>query len=136
MHTRRPVATSFPRALRWAAAVLVSMAALVGPQSGGEGKQLRAALDTGDPDATEVMAELAGDLAFALSHVVHLIHPGILVLGGGLSLVGEPLRSAIAAALEPHLMEVFRPGPEIRLATLGENAVPVGALLLSGAPPA
>jgi glucokinase len=49
-----------------------------------------------------------------------------------LSLVGEPLRQAVASALPGFLMDVFRPGPEIRLAGLGEDAVPVGALLLAG----
>lgn len=34
-HTRRPVAASFPRALRWVAAVVVFLAALIGPQATG-----------------------------------------------------------------------------------------------------
>jgi glucokinase len=77
------------------------------------------------------MGELADDLAFALSHVVHLIHPEIIVLGGGLSLVGEPLRAAVAEALPRQVMEVFRPGLQLKLAALGEDAVPIGALLLA-----
>lgn len=35
MHSHRPVATSFPRTLRWVAAVIVSLAALIGPQATG-----------------------------------------------------------------------------------------------------
>jgi aspartate kinase len=38
--------------------------------------------------------EFAQDLAFGLSHVVHLLHPEVIVLGGGLSLIGEPLCAA------------------------------------------
>jgi glucokinase len=98
---------------------------------GGESQHLRAAWDLGDPLAHQILDELAADLGFALSHVVHLLHPGVLVLGGGLSLIGEPLRAAITKGLQPHLMEVFRPGPELRLATVGEDAVPTGALLLA-----
>jgi glucokinase len=107
------------------------LAELIGPVPSGEAKHLRAALDAGDPLAGKILTELAGDLAFALSHVVHLIHPEVIVLGGGLSLVGEPLRAAVAAALPPLVMEVFRGGPQIKLAALGEDAVPVGALLLA-----
>lgn len=110
------------------------LAALLGGQPGGEAKHLRAALDAEDPDASRILSDLAADLGFALSHVVHLIHPAVLVLGGGLALVGEPLRAAISAAMEPHLMEVFRPGPALKLATLGEDAVPIGALLLAAEP--
>jgi glucokinase len=66
-----------------------------------------------------------------LSHAVHLLHPEILVMGGGLSLVGEPLRAAVAAALPRFVMEAFLPPPPLRLAKLGEDAVPVGALCLA-----
>ena len=98
---------------------------------GGEAKQLGPALSAGDPAAGRVVRELAADLAFALSHAVHLFHPRLIVLGGGLSLVGEPLRTAVAAHLPLHVMDAFAPGPEVRLAALGEDAVPVGALCLA-----
>ena len=44
----------------------------------------------------------------------------------GLSGVGEPLRAAVAAALPGFVMEAFHPCPPVRLAALGEDAVPVG----------
>ncbi len=103
---------------------------LSGPP-GGEAKHLAAALGQGDRAAARLLAETAEDLAFGLSHVVHLFHPGIIILGGGLSRVGEPLRRAVADALPPFIMEVFRPGPRLALAALGEDAVPVGALELA-----
>ncbi|MST00795.1 MAG: ROK family protein [Pedosphaera sp.] len=96
----------------------------------GEAKQLAAALAQDCPVARRILDETAEDLAFALSHVTHLFHPQVIVLGGGLSLVGEPLRAAVAAQLPRFLMEVFGRGPEVKLAALGEDAVPVGALLL------
>ena len=77
------------------------------------------------------LGDFGCNLAFALSHVVHLMHPERLVLGGGLALVGEPLRAAVAEAMKGYLMEVFRPGPPVFLAALAEDAVPVGALLLA-----
>jgi glucokinase len=99
--------------------------------AGGEARHLAAAVAAGDPVAERVLAEVAGDVAFALSHVVHLFHPAAVVIGGGLSLVGEPLRAAVAAALPGFVMTAFHPVPAVRLAGLGEDAVPVGALELA-----
>jgi glucokinase len=82
--------------------------------------------------AQSILQETVADLAFGLSHVVHLLHPEVIILGGGLSLLGEPLRSAVQAHLPPLLMESFRPGPAVTTARLGEDAVPVGALVLAG----
>jgi glucokinase len=99
--------------------------------NGGEAKQLPAALAQGDPTARRVLDEVAEDLAFAISHAVHLFHPEVAVLGGGLSLIGEPLRAAVEKSLAGFVMEAFAPGPRLCIAGLGEDAVPVGALLLA-----
>jgi len=77
------------------------------------------------------LTETAEDLAFGLSHVVHLFNPEVIILGGGLSLTGEPLRAAVESALRVFTMAAFAPGPQIRLAALGEDAVPIGALELA-----
>jgi len=107
------------------------LAKLVGNSIGGEARHLRAALRQGDPLARRILSETAEDLAFGLSHVVHLFHPAVIILGGGFSKVGDPLRRAVAQALPPMIMEIFRPGPRVLLAKLGEDAVTVGALLLA-----
>ena len=97
----------------------------------GEARYLAKALAAGDQIAHQILEETVGDLAFALSHVVHLFHPEVAVLGGGLSLIGEPWRAGVARVLPTHLMDAFRPGPSVRLAALGEDVVPVGALTLA-----
>lgn len=107
------------------------LAQLTLQSQGGEARYLATALEQGDSIAQGIIAELAGDLGFALSHVIHLLHPAAIVMGGGLSLIGEPLRSAVAAALPANVMEVFHPVPPVRLAALGEESVPVGALILA-----
>jgi len=104
---------------------------LIGATPGGEAKHLSAALAQNDPAAQKIFRKLTDDLAFGLSHVVHLLHPQRIVLGGGLSMIGEPLRRAVASALPAHIMAAFAPGPAICLAVLGEDAVPVGALHLA-----
>src|SRR5881409_3832894 len=107
------------------------LAKLVGDSAGGEARYLVAALRQGDGAARRILTETAEDLAFGLSHVVHLFHPEVIILGGGLSLAGEPLRAAVESALGVFTMAAFAPGPQIRLAALGEDAVPIGALELA-----
>src|SRR5437867_9335772 len=107
------------------------LAKLVGEARGGEARRLAPALQGGDAGAARILNETADDLAFGLSHVVHLLHPEVIVLGGGLALGGERLRAAVENALRRFTMEAFAPGPTIRLADLGEDAVPVGALELA-----
>ena len=106
------------------------LAQLVGNETGGEAKHLAAALAQNDPLAEAILDTLTRDLAFALSHVTHLFHPQAITLGGGLALIGEPLRQGIADTLPEFLMEIYGNGPQIKLTELGEDAVPVGALLL------
>jgi len=107
------------------------LAKLARGASGGEARFLNAAIAEGDQNAKRILSDTATDLAFGLSHVVHLFHPAIIILGGGLAGIGEPLRAAVRDALTGFIMEVFRPGPEIALAALGEDAVPAGAIDLA-----
>ena len=101
--------------------------------NGGEAKHLSTAIDKGDLGARRILNETAEDLAFALSHVVHMFHPQIIIVGGGLAGVGERLRAAVQQALAGFVMDAFAPGPRLALAGLGEDAVPVGALELAKA---
>lgn len=102
---------------------------LMGSIPGGEARHLAAALAERDAVADRIIEETSTDLAFALSHTVHLFHPEVVVMGGGLALVGEPLRVAVEQGLDRFVMAAFKPCPPVRLAALGEDAVPVGALL-------
>jgi glucokinase len=99
--------------------------------NGGEAKLLPQLVKAGNVVAQKILSETADDLAFGLSHVVHLFHPEIIVLGGGLSLLGEPLRGAVESGLRKYTMHAFAPGPEVALAVLKEDTVPVGALALA-----
>ena len=91
---------------------------------------LAPAIAAGCPIADRVLTDAMNDMAFALSHVVQLLHPEMIVIGGGLSLLGEPLRERLAAALPRWVMDAFLPGPRVALAALKEDAVPVGGLAL------
>ncbi len=84
-------------------------------------------------DSTATFAQGAGDGAAGETRtlVVHLFRPQAIVVGGGLSLVGEPLREAVAGQLPRFVMDAFQPVPLVALATLREDAVPVGAVMLA-----
>ena len=99
--------------------------------AGGEAQHLAQALAHGDVTAKNILHETAATLGFALSHVVHLFHPDIMVVGGGLSLIGPTLTEAIAAELDQHLLKAFLPGPPVVVAQWGEDVVPLGALALA-----
>jgi glucokinase len=107
------------------------LAQLAEVHHGPEAQLLQPALEKGDADAQKIIASVADDLAFALSHVVHLFHPQILIIGGGLSLLGEALRQPVAERLPQYVMPAFHPVPRIALAALRENVVPAGALQLA-----
>jgi glucokinase len=108
-----------------------ALAELVGEEEGGEARFLAAAVAEGDVGACAILEETAEDLAFGLSHVTHLLHPEIICLGGGLSLMGEPLWSAVATELPRFVHPAYRPPPRIAIAELGEDVIAVGALLLA-----
>jgi glucokinase len=104
---------------------------LVVESPGNEAVHIATALQEGDAAARGIIAELAADLALGLSHVVHLFHPQVIILGGGLAGVGEPLRGEVERALRGLTMEAFAPDLRIQLTSLSTDVVPMGALLLA-----
>ena len=97
---------------------------------GKEARFLHPAYEAGDSAARMLIEQIGSVLALGLSHVVHLFHPDAIVLGGGLALIGEPLRAAVRQALPRFVISAFQPAPLVVLAKLGEDAVPLGALAL------
>ncbi|HEX9956109.1 MAG TPA: ROK family protein [Fibrella sp.] len=105
---------------------------LVGSTTNGETRFLREAMAEGDQAASALLQQYAEDLAFGLSHIVHLFHPDVIVLGGGVSLVGPLLLTAVQEAVPRFIVPTFQPPPVLCLASLHENVVPLGALELFG----
>ena len=95
-----------------------------------EARFLLEAMQAGDKTAIQIFEQTTDDFAFGLSHAIHLLHPEVVVLGGGLSLMGELLKQSIEKKLPDHLMNAFAPGPPVKLAVLREKAVPAGCLVL------
>jgi len=108
-----------------------ALSVMVGKDKGGEAKYLSEAVAKNDPKACPILEELAQSLALALSHVIHLLHPKIIILGGGLSLIGEPLRASVQAQLAKKVMDAFQDTTRIALSQLKEAAVPTGGLIMA-----
>jgi glucokinase len=103
---------------------------LKGQPSGGEAKYISKAVDLHCTVASKILDDLVGQLALGLSHVVHLFNPDIIILGGGVSLIGDRLRDGIQKRLPGYVLKALQPVPKIALAGLGEDVVPMGALAL------
>ena len=100
-------------------------------RKGGEARHLLQAIEEGDEGARAMLSDVCREFAFGLSHVVHLMNPTVIILGGGLSNLGEPLRGGVESALGQADARAGAKHLHDRLAKLAEDAVPVGALHLA-----
>lgn len=90
------------------------------------------AMEQGDAQAETTWVQARRRLAVALSHVIALICPQRIVLGGGVSLAPshlflEPLRKELAQIVFPPFAACY----DLQLAGLGELVVVQGALILA-----
>ncbi len=90
------------------------------------------AAQAGDDLAASILGRARTAVAFALTQTITLLAPSRVVLGGGVSLIGEahwldPIRHLV----NQNVFEPFRGQFEIVPATLGEEVVVHGALALA-----
>ncbi|QCO06206.1 ROK family transcriptional regulator [Azospirillum argentinense] len=90
-----------------------------------------AAARDGDPVVRTLLEEAGSHLGFALSHLVNLANPDLVVLGGNLSIVAEFILPALNAALDEHALEPLRRDLRLLVSPLGPDAVPMGGIALA-----
>jgi glucokinase len=99
----------------------------------GTAAELDAAVNRGDPAATEVWGKVVSAAAGAVVNLAWLFAPQAIVVGGGLGLVGElvlnPLRDALARSGPPDLDQAI----VVTRAALGDDAGLIGAAAWSEA---
>ena len=94
-------------------------------------QQIARAAEHGNEIATKAIAEAVRVLGWAIAQVVTLLAPNVVVVGGGVSLIGDrffdALREQSATFVFPPLANSYSIVP----AALGEEVVVHGALILA-----
>ncbi len=120
--TAREVASSSPAA-----------AALLLDRVGGDpamltGEHVAKAAAEGDPLALELVSDVGSWLGQGIADLAAVLDPAVVVIGGGVSVLGEMVLGPARARLERALPgRGFRPGPDVVAAQLGAQAGLVGA---------
>ncbi len=81
-------------------------------------------------EAGQLLDELTGHYAVAVANAVALLNPDRIVIGGGVSLIGQPLFRRLEARLREVCFAPYRDNWQLQPAQLGEDVVLVGTLLL------
>lgn len=94
---------------------------------------LAEAARAGDGYAQEEIARVGRTVGLALANVVTLVHPQVIAMGGGVSLMGDLLLDPLRKSVHEHAFGVFRESVAIVPCALGEDVVLHGAALLAAA---
>ena len=106
-------------------------------RAGGEperltGEHVAEVAAAGDPLATALLEDVGAWLGQGLADLSAVLDPDVVVVGGGMSRLGELLLAPARARLERSLPgRGFRPGPRVLAAELGPDAGLIGAADLS-----
>lgn len=98
---------------------------------GGEASLLLKLIEDNVDEARAILEDLSDNLSFALSHVIHLLNPDAVILGGGLSKLGNPLIDRIKTRLRDYTMNAISELPHLATTELGDEVVPSGGLILA-----
>jgi predicted NBD/HSP70 family sugar kinase len=93
--------------------------------------EIAAAARAGDRVAGRAIAEVGERLGLAASWLINAYNPAVLVIGGGLAAIGEPLLGPLRAAIDEYALAPARRGVQLRASVLGPDAELRGAVLLA-----
>ena len=96
------------------------------------GKSIGIAVAESDPLSLSVLDHATQHLGWAIAQVATLVAPEVVVIGGGVSLIGEPFFSRVREQVDQYVFSPLRDSFTIVPARLGEEVVVHGALLLAG----
>jgi glucokinase len=84
------------------------------------------------PEAMALLGEFASWVALGIDCLIQVLDPGVFVIGGGVSEIGDPLIDAIRHAYSTEGVDIAARGlPEIRRSVFGGRAGAIGAGLLA-----
>jgi len=85
----------------------------------------------GNHKAMKIWDDVGRYIGFALSGVVNVINPEVIVVGGGVSLAGDVLMRSIKRSVFKHAMKHLKGKVRVKRALLGNDAGVLGAALLA-----
>ncbi|SFE11671.1 Sugar kinase of the NBD/HSP70 family, may contain an N-terminal HTH domain [Lentibacillus persicus] len=85
-------------------------------------------LRDGDEDCVPLFNRWIDDLTTGLKSMVHMLNPGLIVIGGGISAQGDFLVNAIKASLQQKIMPNHGKNLDVRVAENGNQANLLGAV--------
>jgi predicted NBD/HSP70 family sugar kinase len=87
--------------------------------------------DQGHGRVLDLLGEAGRHLGFALSNLVNILNPQLIVLGGNLAVVGSWIMPGLEQALAQQALAPLAAEVSIRVSPLGEDAVPMGGIALA-----
>ena len=94
------------------------------------GRHLHLGVNEGEVDSLRILDKFCKELSIGLTNLVLLLDLELIVIGGGLCEIGEPLRKNVENWIEKLLPgENHRPTIKVKLAETGVDAGAVGAAL-------
>lgn len=97
-----------------------------------DAKMVYQAAEEDDLLAMAMLEEATSALAIAVGNAITLLHPDVVVLGGGVSLMGERFWNPVREKIHTMSFPLFRDTVKILPAALQEDVVVVGAVLHAG----
>jgi glucokinase len=97
------------------------------PTSLSQTQQVLAAAEAGDPRAVEIVRSAGRALGSSLGHLVNLLDPEALIIGGGLGLAGGLYWKSLSDSIRSHIWAESSRKVPILPAALGRDAGVIGA---------
>ncbi|HUG15069.1 MAG TPA: ROK family protein [Thermomicrobiales bacterium] len=96
----------------------------VGPRAVGAAARL------GDPDALRLLERAGTALGAGIANFINIFNPELIVIGGGLSEIGEPLLEPVRRAIATYAMPAIRQDARLVASTLGIKSGIIGSAAL------
>ncbi|NPV73142.1 MAG: ROK family protein [Pelotomaculum sp.] len=90
-----------------------------------------AAAAGGDPEAAAIIDRAAGYLGIGVASILNLLNPAMVVLGGGVMAIGEPVWKGVRREVQARALEAARSRARLVPAELGGRAGVMGAIALA-----
>jgi glucokinase len=97
-------------------------------------REMAAAADAGDETVQEAIARAGEYLGIGVANVIVVLHPDLVVIGGGVAQIGDRLFDAVRRTVRDRVRMLPTDDVEIKPSLLGEMAGTLGGIALAARP--